>query len=172
MGPASSCKLGVFICQQRWPDEWWLRSSLMKMIRWSLQGPTCIFSFTRGHLYKQWNVACYINKWNTTWFLKKKTKLDALVFFFSFFSASIFPYWSVYNNFKRSKFLKYMYNLFKTSDLFGIFWNNLKCLKHSEMIEEHFQEVKKNLISWNIFRCSKHSEVGNELFGMLVGTFH
>ena len=52
-GPVSRCKLVVFICQQRWPDEWWLRSSLMKMIRWSLQGPTCIFSFARGHLYKQ-----------------------------------------------------------------------------------------------------------------------
>jgi len=61
-GPVSSCKLVVFICQQRWPDEWWLRSSLMKMTRWSLQGPTCIFSFTRGRLCKQWNVACYINK--------------------------------------------------------------------------------------------------------------
>ena len=61
-GPVSSCKLVVFICQQRWPDEWWLRSSLMKMTRWSLQGLTCIFSFTWGRLCKQWNVACYINK--------------------------------------------------------------------------------------------------------------
>ena len=61
-GPVSSCKLVVFICQQRWPDEWWLRSSLMKMTRWSLQGPTYIFNFTRGRLCKQWNVACYINK--------------------------------------------------------------------------------------------------------------
>ena len=68
--------------------------------------------------------------------------------------------------------LKYMYNLFKTSDLFGIFWNNLKCLKHSEMIEEHFKEVKKNfLFFWNIFRCSKHSEMGEELFIIFVGTF-
>ena len=61
-GPVSSCKLVVFICQQRWPDEWWLRSSLMKMTRWSLQGPICNFSFTQERLYKQWNVACYINK--------------------------------------------------------------------------------------------------------------
>ena len=59
-GPISSCMLGVFICQQRWPDQWWLRSSLMT--RWSLQGPICNFSFTQGRLYKQWNVACYINK--------------------------------------------------------------------------------------------------------------
>ena len=48
-GPISSCKLIVFIYEQRW----WLRSSLINMTRWSLQGPICIFSFTRGCFCKQ-----------------------------------------------------------------------------------------------------------------------
>ena len=41
-----------------------------------------------------------------------------------------------------------MQTFFKRPDLFEIFWNNLKCLKHSEMIEEHFKVFKTFLNLW------------------------
>lgn len=71
--------------------------------------------------------------------------MTSLIFFFLFFclhqSYLILVSLDSGTTLDGSNILKYAHNYFESSKLFWMYWNNLKCSKHSKMIEEYFEEI-------------------------------